>query len=162
MGAAAAAPDPAFELDYGPELEEEIDRLTASIARHPALAAAGAPRWLAVRLLEGDEDIAARLAGLPGGAAMQAAAGESVARIRPLLSEDVDVIIADRRYTWIHELAARVATSNQPASATLSDRIDGIVTNRYLGIPIFLLAMWLVFKVTAQLSAPWSIGSIAC
>ena len=144
-----------FELDYGPALEEEIGYLTTEIAAYPALVAAYAPRWLALRLLEGDDDIAARLDGLPGGAAVQAAAAACAARVRPLLPEDVDVVIADRRYSWIHDLTARVATSDRPASATLSDRIDSVATNRYLGIPIFLLAMWLVFKITTELSAPW-------
>jgi len=153
--AAAGGAAPVFELDYGPALEEAIDRLTAEIARHPALAAAYPARWLAVRLLEGDEDIAARLDGLPGSAAARAAAGDSATRLRALLPDDLDVVIADRRYTWIHELAARVTHSDRPHTATLSDRIDNVATNRYLGIPLFLLAMWLVFKVTTELSAPW-------
>ena len=114
-----------------------------------------APRWLAVRLLEGDVDVAARLSGLPGGSELLPAAGKRRAELAVALGEDIDLFIADRRYTWIHNLAGRVVRAGSAHTMSNSDRIDHVMTDRRLGIPIFMLAMWLVFKITTDLSAPW-------
>lgn len=144
-----------FVLDYGSEIEAEIARLLAEIEQHPTIAGHYPARWLAVRLLEDDPDIASRLLQLPGGMVLVERVGESRARLAELLNEDVDLVIADRRYTWIHQLAGRVVRAEREESTSLSDRIDHFITNRWLGIPIFMLAMWLVFKLTTDLSAPW-------
>jgi ferrous iron transport protein B len=176
---AASGPAPAFRLDYGPEIEAEIAHLLAAIERCPTVAAsplAQSPRWLALKLLEGDADVAARLAvplpegeGALGGSMAQnlsptlsqgerelaAVVAQSRARLAAALGEDVDTLIADRRYAWIHALVGRAVRSEGGERPTLSDRLDRYVTHRRLGIPIFLLAMWLVFKITTDLSAPW-------
>ncbi len=141
-------------LNYGPEIEAEADYLAARIEVLPA-AHYGTPRWLALRLLEDDTDIAAKLDELPGGNALLAEAEAARARLADALGEDADLVIADRRYSWIHELAGRVVSIDKAESASFSDRLDRFITHRRLGIPIFMLAMWLVFKITTDLSAPW-------
>lgn len=151
----AAGPAPTFRMDYGPEVEVEIGRLLEEMKRFPAVEEAYPARWLAVRLLEGDADISSRIEMLTGGEQLVAAAEPGRARINEILGLDADVVIADRRYTWIHALARQVVGGNHAEALTLSDRIDGIATDRRFGIPVFLLAMWLVFKVTTELSAPW-------
>jgi len=144
-----------FALDYGPEIEAEIVRLGAEIERHPVVTDRYPSRWLAVRLLEDEPEIASRVALLPGGAALVSLAAESRASLSALLDEDVDLIIADHRYTWIHHLVGRAQHVEREETASLSDRIDHIVTDRWLGIPLFMVAMWVVFKITTDVSAPW-------
>ncbi|MDI3535374.1 MAG: ferrous iron transport protein [Thermosediminibacterales bacterium] len=65
-------------------------------------------------------------------------------------------MIADRRYGFIGGLAKEVISRRQTAEdrLSISDKIDRIVTNRYLGIPIFLLAMWAVFQFTFKVGDP--------
>lgn len=152
---AASAPSPVFRLDYGPEIEAEMAHLLVEVGRCPATRAAWPARWLALKLLETDADLSGKVAALPGGASLLAAAEASRARLAAALGEDVDTVIADRRYAWIHALVGRVVRAEREERPTLSDRIDRYVTHRRLGIPIFLLAMWLVFKITTDLSAPW-------
>lgn len=142
-----------FRLDYGPEIELEVERLEALITTHSVLGESCSPRWLAVRLLEGDTDASKRLSG-PAAENLLRAAELGRARLAAGLGDETDLLIADRRYSWIHELAGRVI-SVASGSISRSDRIDRVVTNRWLGIPIFLLAMWFVFKITTDLSAPW-------
>jgi ferrous iron transport protein B len=151
--AATAAPRPPFHLDYGPAIEGEIAALltTPGMAQHDRFP----PRWLAIKLLEGDADVAAKITALPGGEGLLAAAETSRARLLAELGDEADTLIADRRYAWIHELIGRAVSAERTETATLSDRIDRFATSRWLGIPLFLAAMWLVFKVTTDLSAPW-------
>jgi ferrous iron transport protein B len=66
---------------------------------------------------------------------------------------EIDILIADRRFTWIHQVVADVLTQSAARPST-SDQIDRIVTHRWLGIPIFLLVMWVVFKLTIDISTP--------
>jgi len=144
-----------FRLDYGFEIEEAISLLEATVSDHSPARDGCSLRWLAIRLLEGDADIATRLFSAYDGESARSLAETCRARLTALLGNDIDLIMADRRYTWIHDLAGDVILAEAGNGPSVSDRIDRFVTDRRLGIPIFLLAMWLVFKITTDLSAPW-------
>jgi len=155
MNMAQTASRTEFAIDYGFEAEDEIERLSELIAATPAVAKMYPTRWLAIKLLETDEDIHMRLRVLKGGAELLTEAETSIARLEKLFGDDVDVAIADRRYGWINGLVREVVQRPSVDRLTMSDKIDRIVTHRLLGIPIFLAAMWLVFKLTADVSAPY-------
>ena len=152
---ARAAPGAPFRLDYGPAIEAEIAALLTILDRIPAIDRLYPPRWLAIKLLEDDADVAGKLAALPDGPRLLAAAVAARVRLEAALGEEADTLLADRRYSWIHDLVGRAVRAERGETATLSDRIDRFATHRLLGIPLFLAAMWLVFKVTTDLSAPW-------
>jgi ferrous iron transport protein B len=59
-------------------------------------------------------------------------------RIHQVLGEDIDIAVADSRYGYAHRLVNDIATRPREVSLTQSDRIDQVVLNRWLGIPIFL------------------------
>lgn len=153
----------AIVIDYGPAIEQELAIVATTIAACPAIHTLFPTRWLAIKLLEQDQEILTRVSGLTGGLALMAQAQQSYARLHQHYGEDVDVLMADRRYTWIHSLVGQVV--QRPAGdQTLSDRIDQLVTHRWLGVPIFLAVMWAVFKLTADVSAPlvdWIDGLIS-
>jgi ferrous iron transport protein B len=75
-----------------------------------------------------------------------------MARLQQVYGDDVDTLIADRRYGFINGVVREAVGRPATQPLTLSDRIDRIVTNRWLGIPIFMLAMWFVFQMTANVS----------
>lgn len=143
-----------FILDYGREIESELARLQSMISTR-RFDSSIPPRWLAVKLLEGDASVQAQLAALDGGSALVAEARRAAARLAAHAGDDADTLIADRRYSWINALVRRAVTHPEKQSVSLSDRIDGIVTNRIFGIPIFLFAMWATLKITADVSKPF-------
>jgi len=142
-------------VDYGREVEEEIVRLQASIEKIPELNQRYSSRWLALKLLENDRDIWAKVEAVEGGNALLEQARRSSAHLRDVYGDDVDIVIADRRYGFISGLVKEVVLRPAEDRLTLSDKIDKIVTHRVLGIPIFLAAMWVVFKMTVEASAPY-------
>lgn len=142
-------------VDYGREVEEEIVRLQASIEKIPELNQRYSSRWLALKLLENDRDIWAKVEAVEGGNALLEQARRSSAHLRDVYGDDVDIVIADRRYGFISGLVKEVVLRPAEDRLTLSDKIDKIVTHRVLGIPIFLAAMWVVFKMTIEASAPY-------
>ena len=145
-----------FLVDYGREVEEEIARLQEAIEEVPALTARYPSRWLALKLLEEDSEIVSQMeASVTGGGTILAQARKSVDHLRSVYGDDAETIIADRRYGFISGLIKEVVRRPAVDRLTLSDKIDKIVTNRVLGIPIFLVAMWFVFKMTAEVSGAY-------
>lgn len=144
-----------FAIHYGADVEEEIARLSLEIERHAAVSASFPTRWLAIKLMEEDQEIQHSLLSIPGGPAVLTHAQIALSNLKGFYRGDVDAFIADRRYSWIHSLIEQALIKTQSDPLTTSDKIDRIVTHRYLGLPIFLIAMWIVFKLTAEVSAPY-------
>ncbi len=139
------------QVRYGHEIETEIKKLQDAIMasglvnlnKYPA-------RWLAVKLLEGDSDVLAKVPG-PIAAASQGARN----RIENFFGDPPEVIIAEQRYGFISGACQQcVRRANVEARHNLSDRIDSIVTHRVLAIPIFLAFMYGVFYFTFALGDP--------
>lgn len=144
-----------FVLDYGRELETEIKQLEVQIVRFPNIQRHYPNRWLAIKLLERDADIQEKLMALEGGSALLTEAQLSLTRLENSLGEELDMVIADRRYSWIHEVVRDVLVKTEGDQLTRTDKIDRIVTHRFWGAIIFLALMWMVFKLTADISAPY-------
>jgi len=142
-------------VDYGREVENEIGKLGEIIESNSVLTTRYNPRWLAIKLLEEDSDIVAKLERMVLSGSLLTEAQRSIAHLREVYGDDVDTIIADRRYGWINGLVRETVRRTDVDRQTLSDKIDKIVTNRVLGIPIFLALMWAVFKITTDVAGPY-------
>lgn len=142
IAAAVKAHAPASaRVDYEPALEQAIAALVPRLEA-AAQAAGTSSRWLAVRLLEGD-DLARRAAGDGTAAEAQRLAGD--------LGEDIDIMVADARYGLANRIASSAVTVSGRAGRDITDRIDRVVLNRALGVPIFLLMMYLMFLFTINI-----------
>ena len=139
-----------IKINYGKEMEEELASIEQDIQYNPELTEKFMPRWLALKVLEGDESTLKKLENYPGLERLLTRRAEAVERLEDLLGEDVESLIVSQRYGFIGGLVKEIVTRRQTAEDRLfiSDKIDRIVTNRYLGIPIFLLVMWAVFQIT--------------
>ncbi|OBS08523.1 Fe(2+) transporter permease subunit FeoB [Acidihalobacter prosperus] len=129
-------------LNYAPLIEDALQELVGLLAV-PAKAHGMDPRWLGVKLLEGD----AQAESLAPEAALDLARHHQT-RIEGHLGEPADVFIAEARYTFVHELLQESMRREGLVRRSTSDRIDRLVLNRYLGIPVFLLVMYLLFVVS--------------
>ncbi len=130
---------------YPAEIQEAVDALVP-LVREAASRGRMNPRYAAVKLLEGDDGIAS----LVSGEALKAR-DDQQKRIEAELGEETDILLADSRYGTINWLTREAVKKGNLLDKTLSDRIDGIVLNRALGIPIFLVAMYLMFMVTINI-----------
>ncbi len=149
----ATAEDPAStpaQPSYGEDIEVAVERVLAALqASRPDLLDAYPPRWLALKLMEGDPQVTE-----------QARLGESELRealhhLRAVHGGDVEATMADARYALAAGLTREVLKRPERRKTELTEKIDRVVLHRLLGIPIFLAAMWLVFKLTFDLSAPF-------
>ncbi len=141
-------------LRYDPPIEDAISDLSAVIAGISALATSYPPRWLAIQLLEGDAGLTNKVQATPGGDSVIQVLATQQQRLQAHYGDDPDVALTDQRYRFVHQIVQRTLVRPDAPAATLSDKIDRIVTHKWLGIPIFLALMWAVFKFTADVSAP--------
>lgn len=73
-----------------------------------------------------------------------------------MYGDDADIAIADARYGYINGLTRQVLDTSQVDRYSLTDRIDRVVTNRVLGLPIFLLVMYFIFRLVVDVSTPFT------
>jgi ferrous iron transport protein B len=139
---------------YGEDLEAAVLELSEVIGRDHADRAAKATavpkRWLALKVLEGDVRVAEET-----GLRREALAVESVRHLETAHDGDLEMLVADARYALAAGLTREVLRKPARTKIELTERIDKIVLNRFLGIPIFFAAMWLVFKLTFDVSGPF-------
>ena len=110
-------------IDYGPEVEAEIDTLKRLIDQ-AGVALAGVPaRWLAVKLLEGDTQVREQL----GGNGLIDAADKAAQRLESLRGDSPEALIADRRYGFIAGACQEAGRSTVESRRSMSDRIDTVV-----------------------------------
>ncbi|MGC8698125.1 MAG: FeoB small GTPase domain-containing protein, partial [Halothiobacillus sp.] len=133
---AAQAHEPGIKIEYAALIETALRELCPLVEPF-AHAHKVDKRWMAVKLLESD-----RLTLATVDDALRAATVQAQANIRAHLDEEPDVFIADARYTFIHQLTHGAVTQRGQLRRSLTDRIDAIVLNRFLGIPVFLLMMY--------------------
>jgi ferrous iron transport protein B len=148
-----AAGRPSFHIDYGVEVESEIAALVERISARPELTTAYPPRWLAIKLLEGEADMVERVAADDDGAAILKMAEASRSRIESMHGDTADIAIADARYGYVHGVVREVVDTSAVSRYTVTDRLDRILTNRLLGLPIFFAVMFVVFKLVVEVSA---------
>lgn len=140
---------------YHHDIEHEIAALVAAIEQVPALAGHYPPRWLAVQLLEGDEAVLSQVRSSEGGDNVQHVLENSTARLHQTYGEEIDLALTDQRYRFIHDLVRHVVHRPESSATTVADRVDKVVTHQLLGIPILLVMMWVVFKITTDVSSPY-------
>jgi len=143
--AVAEQPRSTALINYAAALDSAVAGLALRLEETIKAADSGitpSARWLAVRLLEGD-DLARQVAG-PELAA-------DAARRADALGDDIDILVADARYNLANQIAKQAVTASGQIGRDLTDRIDRVVLHRALGIPLFLLMMYLMFMFTINI-----------
>ncbi|MBN1545498.1 MAG: ferrous iron transport protein B, partial [Syntrophaceae bacterium] len=137
-------------INYGKEIEEEIAKIELLVKNNGAVKGKYDSRWLAVKLLENDKELRAAVVSPEVNEQVE----KSCAYIEKMLGESPETAIAGRRYGFISGACQEAVHSTIEIRHTISDRIDSVVTNRILGLPVFLGMMYLVFHLTFTLGDP--------
>lgn len=141
-------------IKYPPAIESALARLVTHLYSIPRLTRDYPPRWLAIQLLERDDKILALVRHTPDGDKVLSALEAELSILAELLPDGVDVAMADTRYSLVNNLAHAVVSYSDVPAESFSDRLDRIATHRIFGVPIFLSIMWIVFKITTDVTTP--------
>ena len=135
-------------VSYGEEIEHELAKVEAIIdANEHHLAEKYGSRWLAVKLLEQDDDITKKVQSRE----LIDAVKSGTEHLMSIFGDEPEIVMADRRYGFISGACQETIRTTVESRHSYSDMIDEIVTNRILGLPIFLILMYLVFFSTFKI-----------
>jgi len=136
------------KVHYSVELQEEVNLLAPAL--HPISEKQGwDPQWLAMKLLEGDDDLEKRVVKSEG----LRAEDLDEARKRVSLQTEVfpDELLAESRYALIEKMLRDSGHFRGEKPASFSDKLDAVFLHKFLGLPSFMLVMYLVFWLTINL-----------
>lgn len=127
--------------------DDEVERLLAEIARAvPQLTETHFERWYAIKLLEKDTKATSKL-NLT--AQQKQEVDAIIARAEESFDDDGEGIITDARYSYVTSITSRAVVKGRQG-LTLSDRIDKVITNRFLALPIFAALMFAVYYIAIK------------
>lgn len=128
--------------------DERIEKARAAITEGLKQEGVKRPEWFALQLVEGAPGIEEKLP------------QEAYAKVQPIVEKvneafdgDADIAVADARYSFVGNIAQQCLTRHGEMSGTMTDKIDRVVLNRWLGLPIFLAIMYVMFLFTQNFGA---------
>lgn len=144
--------DRKVELTYGTDLDSEIEEVTKLCSN---VKVGTAPQeWVATKLLEDDEEVVS--------IAEESSDKNNLNKIIDIrkkaedkFDDSVDDVLIDARYDYIEQVMKECVKRPSDNKTTLTDKIDKVLVNRFIGFPIFLIIMFLVFELTFVIGAPY-------
>ena len=150
--AAAKAGKPVFMDTFSGRVEHALAHIEeAAIHNMPE----EQQRWYAVKIFERDQKIISKL-GIDKKVIEHIEA--DIASVEKALDDDAESIITNDRYVYIEQLVKKCYKKKNAGKLTTSDKIDRIVTNRVLALPIFVVVMWLVYTLSIGTVGDWTVA----
>lgn len=139
-----------IHINHGAELEKSIDRIKLLLQKNQSLRDKYSTRYLAIKYLEDDKDIEKIIDTLPNRDEIISARVIEEQRIIDLLHTNTESAIVDAKYAFIQGALAETYKPHQDTTPrkTVTDKIDAIVTNKWMAFPIFIAVLYLIFQTT--------------
>lgn len=140
------------DVRYGHEIENHIEEISEIVKSTPLGDVPGPARLTSLKLLESDKEIVKCVQKSNAGSLL-----EQVAKTRDhlyaLYKDDPETVLTERRYGFISGILKEVYTEPPLDRVSKSDRIDEVLTHKYLGLPVFFLMLWGMFQLTFSVGA---------
>ena len=155
-----------IHINHGPELERSIEEVKRIISVNENIRYKYSTRFLAIKLLENDEDLEKTVQEFPNGKDIIEVRNREVQRLRNAINEDSEQAITDAKYGFIAGALRETYVDKQEDTARTTRVIDSIVTHRVWGYPIFFLFLYLMFEGTFILGdypmqgIEWLVGAL--
>ena len=139
-----------IHINHGTEIEQSIDRIKLLLQKNTDIRNKYSTRYLAIKYLENDKDVETVVEALPNRDEIIAARFEENSRVRGLLGSGLESSLVDAKYAFVQGALAEtyVPYQGKKKRHTLTDKIDAVVTNRWLAFPLFVALLYLVFDGT--------------
>ena len=143
---AKAGKDTAPVHKFAAEVEAAIDSVTDKLGSDIP---EEQKRFFAIKLLEKDEKIVNQMKQVPDVSA-------EIRQLEADFDDDTESIITNERYVYISSIIGKCVTKKKDKKLTVSDKIDRVVTNRWLALPIFAVVMFLVYYISVTTVGTWA------
>jgi len=144
-----------FKIDYGKDIEQVIDKLTRFL-KERKISVNYPLRWLVIKLLEKDAEVVQTIKALSEGKIILNEVEQNISKLEKHLGYDLETALVERRYGYLKGLVGECTSRHYTFKERLniSDKIDRVVTNKFIGIPLFLALMWLTFQLVFTIGGP--------
>lgn len=144
--------DNSSRLTYGFELDDHVNQVKRLF---PDLKVGSAPdSWVAVKLLEGDDEVLDLAEKSPNKQNLRKVT-EIRKHLEDIFDDNIDDAFINARYGEIESIMKQAVQKPAENKNSLTERIDDIVTHKYLGLPIFLIIIFLMFQITYTVGRPF-------
>ena len=141
-----------IHIHHGVEVEKSIEKVQHLIRQNEGIRQKYSTRYLAIKYLENDKEIAKEVELFENRDEIIAARYQEDKRIERLIGSNLESAIVDAKYAFIQgALKETYKPSSETPKKTLTDRIDSIITNKWLAFPIFILILYVMFEATFKL-----------
>jgi ferrous iron transport protein B len=142
-----------IHINYGSEIEASISAIQSAIKIEDNRSFTNiiAARYLAIELLENDKEFSENISRCVNSSEIIAIARKESRRLEKLFTDPVETVITDLRYGFISGALKETLKENKVERVRKTKIIDNYLTNKYLGIPLFILFMWITFFTTFKL-----------
>lgn len=136
--------------DMGCKFSDKLEKSVVSVEDKLGNSVASEQkRFFAIKLIEKDSKIGGQLKDVPD-------VSEEIKTLEDAFDDDTESIITNERYTYISSIVDVCVTKNKERKLTVSDKIDKVVTNRFLALPIFAAVMFLVYYMSVTTVGSWA------
>lgn len=136
-----------YKINYGKDIEKEISLIKEAISGCAATSEYPA-EWTALRLLENDQYVKKYISEIENGEKVNVKVEKSIESLISIIGYEPDTFIVDKRYESISNATQNCVKKEAITGETTSDKIDKIVTNKWLGMPIFGLIMFFMYQIS--------------
>ncbi|MDX2432570.1 MAG: ferrous iron transport protein B, partial [Bacteroides sp.] len=147
--------DPAIRhvhINYGEEIEASVLKLQEQIRKNPSITDHYSSRFISLKMLERDDNCTHILSECDNFHEIRDLAAKEIRKLEALFKEDSETLVTDARYGFVAgALKETMKRSGTDPGFSRSKRIDRILTSKYLGLPIFLGFLWIMFHATFTL-----------
>jgi len=135
-----------FKINYGKEIESAIAAIETEVEK---ININFPPRFIAIKLLEGDGEFI-KILQQKGAKNVIALLTQKSTELESKFGYDIETEIIERRYGFIESITLKCISKKLSAAEklTVSDQIDRVVTNKWIGIPLFAFILWVTFQLT--------------
>ena len=142
-----------IHLNHGPQIEESIEALKSELQEDEHIRHKYSTRYLSIKLLEMDSETERLVNSLPNGKRIIDIRDKQADRIKKENAEDCETAIMDAKYGFIHGALqeAGYEKGNKQDTYQITHAIDSVITNKYIGFPLFFLLIYVMFQATLSL-----------
>lgn len=142
-----------IHINYGTEIEKSIRNIQSNIriSENDFLSNIVSTRFLAIKLLEGDQEEISRIRQCKNYKEILSVVGEEIKKLESLTGDTAESAITDAKYGFIDGALLETTSGQLVDKRKLTQKLDAIFTHKWLGLPIFALILWLMFEATFSL-----------
>lgn len=142
-----------IHINYGPQIENAIKDIQDVIWKNPAITDKLSSRYVAIKLLETDKSTLAQLEKFSNYEQIKTIAKQAIVQLEKEYGERSETIITDAKYGFIDGALKETYKETKKDKRESKRELDDLLTHKFLGFPIFMFFMWLMFQATFTLGS---------